>query len=89
MECPRGGGGGGACECPRGGCFSIFRRADDITPTMSKKEGCLSIFQRADDVMQAVSKRGCLSILWGMDDVCLFVCLEEAHKNSVCLFNYL
>ena len=32
-QCPRG---GGACECPRGGCFSIFRRADDVTRTMSK-----------------------------------------------------
>ena len=28
-QCPRG---GGACECPRGGCFSIFRRADVQTP---------------------------------------------------------
>ena len=38
-QCPRGGG-GGACECPRGGCFPIFRRADDVTRTMSKG-GCL------------------------------------------------
>ena len=30
--------GGCACECPRGGCFPIFlfRRADDVTRTMSK-----------------------------------------------------
>ena len=34
------GGGGGACECPRGGgCFSISRRADDVTRTMSKGGG--------------------------------------------------
>ena len=32
--------GGGACECPRGGCFSIFRRADDVMRTMPKG-GCL------------------------------------------------
>ena len=32
-------GGGGACECPRGGCFPIFRRADDVTRTMSKGGG--------------------------------------------------
>ena len=30
---------GGACECPRGGCFPIFRRADDVTRTMSKGGG--------------------------------------------------
>ena len=35
-QCPR----GGACECPRGGCFSIFRRADDVTRTMSKGGAC-------------------------------------------------
>ena len=35
-HCPRG---GGACECPRVGCFSIFRRADDVTRTMSKGGG--------------------------------------------------
>ena len=35
-QCPRG---GGACECPRGGCFPIFRRADDVTRTMSKGGG--------------------------------------------------
>ena len=34
-QCPR----GGACECPRGGCFPIFRRADDVTRTMSKEGG--------------------------------------------------
>ena len=32
--------GGGACEYPRGGCFPIFRRADDVTRTMSKGGGC-------------------------------------------------
>ena len=32
-QCPMG---GGACECPRGGCFSISRRVDDVTRTMSK-----------------------------------------------------
>ena len=37
-QCPRGG--GVACECPRGGCFPIFRRADDVMRTMSKG-GCL------------------------------------------------
>ena len=31
---------GGACECPRVGCFSIFRRADDVTRTMSKGGAC-------------------------------------------------
>ena len=30
---------GGACECPRGGCFPIFRRADDVKRTMSKAGG--------------------------------------------------
>ena len=35
-QCPR----GGACECPRGGCFPIFRRADDVTRTMSKGGAC-------------------------------------------------
>ena len=55
-------GGGGACECPRGGCFPIFRRADDVTRTMSKG-GCLSmsksggVFQ-IDDVTRAMSKGG-------------------------------
>ena len=43
-QCPR----GGACECSRvgvlvnvqeWGCFSIFRRADDVTRTMSKRGG--------------------------------------------------
>ena len=28
--------GGGACECPRVGCFSNFLRSDDVTRTMSK-----------------------------------------------------
>ena len=41
-QCPMSKGGGGACECPRGGCFSIFRRADDVTRTISKGGGgCL------------------------------------------------
>ena len=46
-----------------GGCFSIFRRADDVTRTMSKgggggvlvnvqEWGCFSIFRRANDVTQ-------------------------------------
>ena len=35
-QCPR----GGACECPRGVCFPIFRRADDVTRTMSKGGWC-------------------------------------------------
>ena len=26
-------------QCPRGGCFPIFRRADDVTRTMSKGGG--------------------------------------------------
>ena len=49
------------------GCFSIFRRADDVTQTMSKggcvlvnvqELGCFSIFRRADDVTQTMSKGG-------------------------------
>ena len=33
--------GGGACECPRVGYFSIFRRAaDDVTRIMSKEGTC-------------------------------------------------
>ena len=52
-----------------GGCFSIFRRADDVTRTMSKggevlvnvqEWGCFSIFRRADDVTRTMSKGGCL-----------------------------
>ena len=46
--------------------FSIFRRADDVTRTMSKG-GVLvnvrvyfSIFRRADDVTRTMSKGGCL-----------------------------
>ena len=61
-------------KCPRGvlvnaqewGCFSIFRRADDVTRTMSKggvlvnvqEWGCFTIFRRADDVKQTMSKGG-------------------------------
>ena len=51
-----------------GGCFSIFRRADDVTRTMSKggggvlvnvqEWGCFSIFRRANDVTQTMSKGG-------------------------------
>ena len=51
-----------------GGCFSIFRRADDVTRTMSKGVcvlvnvqeggGCFSIFRRANDVTQTMSKGG-------------------------------
>ena len=52
-----------------GGCFSIFRRADDVTRTMSKGRGggvlvnvqewgCFSIFRRANDVTQTMSKGG-------------------------------
>ena len=50
-----------------GGCFSIFRRADDVTRTMSKgggvlvnvqEWGCFSIFRRANDVTQTMSKEG-------------------------------
>ena len=50
-----------------GGCFSIFRRADDVTRTMSKGGGgaceCpivggFSIFRRANDVTQTMSKGG-------------------------------
>ena len=37
-QCPRG---GGACECPRVGCFSNFLRSDDVTRTMSKGGGVL------------------------------------------------
>ena len=37
-----GGGGGGACECPRVGVFFKFRRADDVTRTMSKGRGGMS-----------------------------------------------
>ena len=49
------------------GCFSIFRRADDITRTMSKgggvlvnaqEWGCFSIFWRADDVTRTMAKGG-------------------------------
>ena len=37
-QCPR----GGACKClQEWGCFSIFRRADDVTRTMSKGGGVL------------------------------------------------
>ena len=50
-----------------GGCFSIFRRVDDVTRTMSKgggvlvnvqEWGCFSIFRRANDVTQTMSKGG-------------------------------
>ena len=49
------------------GCFSIFRRADDVTRTMSKggggaceclRVGVFSIFRRADDVTQTMSGGG-------------------------------
>ena len=53
-------------------CVSIFRRADDVTRTMSKgvvlvnvqEWGCFSIFQRADDVTQTMSKGG--GCLWNV-----------------------
>ena len=43
-QCPRGG--GGACECPRWGgvCFSISRRVDDVTRTMSKEAVLVNVF---------------------------------------------
>ena len=48
------------------GCFSIFRRADDVTRTMSRgvllvnvqEWGYFPIFQRADDITRAMSKGG-------------------------------
>ena len=48
------------------GVFFIFRRADDVTRTMSKggvlvnvqEWGCFSIFRRANDVTQTMSKGG-------------------------------
>ena len=50
------------------GCFSIFRRADDVTRTMTKggvlvnvqEWGCFFFnFRRADDVTRTMSKGGC------------------------------
>ena len=58
------GGGGCACECPSGGCLSIFRRVDDVTQAMSifrrvdDVTQAMSIFRRVDDVTQAMSKGG-------------------------------
>ena len=51
---------------PRVGVFVIFRRADDVTRTMSKggvlvnvqEWGYLSFFWRADDVTWTMSKGG-------------------------------
>ena len=49
------------------GVFFNFRRADDVTRTMSKgvcvlvnvqEWGCFSIFRRANDVTQTMSKGG-------------------------------
>ena len=48
------------------GCFSIFRRADDVTRAMSKggvlvnvqEWGCFSIFRRVDDVTRTMSRGG-------------------------------
>ena len=48
-------GGGVLANVQEWGCFSIFRRADDVTRPMS-------IYRRADDVTQTMSKmsKGCL-----------------------------
>ena len=53
-QCPRG---GGACECPRGGCFLIFRRADDVTRTMSKG-GCACECPRVGAFFKLMTSRG-------------------------------
>ena len=65
-------GGGGLVNVQEWGCFSIFRRADDVTRTRSKgcvcvlvnvqEWGCFSIFRRADDVTRTMSKGGACGI---------------------------
>ena len=52
------------------GCFSIFRRVDDVTRAINaqgvcvlvnvQEWECFSIFRRADDVTRTMSKGGCL-----------------------------
>ena len=77
-------------QCPRGvlvnvqewGCFSIFRRVDDVTRTMSKggvlvniqEWGCFSNFGRADDVTRTMSKGG-----WG----CLWMSSPPFRKSCI------
>ena len=55
-------GGGVLVNVQELGCFSIFRRADDVTRTMSCPRGVLVNVLKAegDDVTRAISKGGCL-----------------------------
>ena len=50
--------GGCACECPRGGCFSIFRRADDVMRTMSKGGGGACECPRVGAFFKLMTSRG-------------------------------
>ena len=54
---------GGACECPRVGGFSIFRRAMTSRGQCPRVVVLVNVLKAdGDDVTQAMSKEGCLAL---------------------------